>query len=56
VDGWFVPLRCWVDGRTPVSDVQPSDHYAVVAELRCVRAQGTGTHHTGTFGADHVAG
>ena len=56
VAGWFLPLRCWVDGLTQVSDVQPSDHYAVVAELRCVRARGKEPHQGGTFGVDHVAG
>jgi endonuclease/exonuclease/phosphatase family metal-dependent hydrolase len=56
VDGWFIPLRCWVDGIGPVDGVQPSDHYAVVAELRCVRAPGAAATLATDLGADHVAG
>jgi hypothetical protein len=26
--------RCWLAGTTPVEGVTPSDHYAVVADLR----------------------
>lgn len=53
VDGWFIPVRCWVDGIDPVDGVQPSDHYAVVADLQCVRARGAAG---ADLGADHVAG
>ncbi|MFF3877427.1 endonuclease/exonuclease/phosphatase family protein [Streptomyces sp. NPDC001978] len=34
--GWFVPERCWIEGTEPVGGIQPSDHYAVAADLRCV--------------------
>jgi hypothetical protein len=27
------PLRCWLAGTKPVGGVQPSDHYAVVADF-----------------------
>ena len=57
ITGWFVPLRCWVDGSTPVDGVQPSDHYAVVAELRCLLAHSQHLQQqVETLGVDHVAG
>jgi endonuclease/exonuclease/phosphatase family metal-dependent hydrolase len=54
VNAWFVPLRCWLDGTTPIDDVQPSDHYAVVAELRCVVAPTGVPQQIETLGVDHV--
>ena len=27
------PMRCWLAGVAPVDGVQPSDHYAVAADL-----------------------
>ena len=28
------PVRCWIAGDRPIGGIQPSDHYAVLAELR----------------------
>jgi endonuclease/exonuclease/phosphatase family metal-dependent hydrolase len=54
IDGWFVPVRCWIGGADLVDGVQPSDHYAVVADLRCLRAPRAATTSAMDFGADHV--
>lgn len=55
VNAWYVPLRCWLEGSTPVDGIQPSDHYAVVAELRCVVAPSEVPQKIEKLGVDHVA-
>ncbi len=32
--GIGTPVACWTSGHTPIGDVTPSDHFAVVADLR----------------------
>jgi endonuclease/exonuclease/phosphatase family metal-dependent hydrolase len=33
--GIGTPTACWLAGTTPIDGVMPSDHFAVVADLRC---------------------